>query len=128
MANFYFHFSDYILCNVRQYRVLPNKSAVGHDTIQHVLRHMPTDFLRCAISGSRSWRRDERSERCVLGTGNVSPVPSILRIFRQFRCDPDLPTMDHISQLHQIRFRGNRFDHLQLQSGEIKVFPSRIGI
>jgi len=123
---FYFDFLGYILHHVRHYRVLPNKPASGHDTIQYVLGHLSADFFRCAVSGSRSRRCDECSERRIFGAGNVSPIPFILRIFRQFRRDSDLSTMDHVSQLHQIRFRGNRFDHLQLQSGEIEMFSGKI--
>lgn len=126
MNYFYFNFLDCILYNVRHHRVLPNKSTTGHNAIQHVLGYLFADFIRCAISGSRSRRCDECSERCVLGAGNVSPVPSILRIFRQFWRDSDLPTMDHLSQLHQIWFRRNHFNYLQLQSREIEVFPGRI--
>lgn len=119
-------FSDHILCIVRHRRVLHDEPASGRNAVFHVHEHLPTDFFRRAIGGSCSRRGDERAEWRVPGAGDVGAFPPLLRILRQLRCDPGLSTMDHVPQLHQIRFRGNRFDHLRLWPGETKVFPGRL--
>lgn len=103
---------------VRQRHIFPDESTGGHNTVLHVLGHLSTDIFRRAISGSRSRRGDERAERRVFGAGDVGAFPSFLRVLRQLRCDPGLSTVDHVPQLHQIRLRGYRFDHLRLWSRE----------
>lgn len=113
---FFFSFLDYILRIVRQYRVLPDEPAGGHDAIQPVRGDLSVDLVRRAIGGPRGRCGDERAERRVPGACDVSTVPALLRILRQLRRDSDLPAVDHVSQLHQIRLRGNRFNHLRLRS------------
>lgn len=109
--------------NVRHNRVLCDEPAGGIDTILHVSRRVSADIVRRAIGGPRGRRRDERAERRVPGSGHVGSVPTFLGLLRQLRRDPRLPEMDHVSELHQIRIRGNRVDRLQLRSPETQVFP-----
>jgi len=118
-------FSDYILYIIRHRCVLPNESASGSNAIFHVLGHLFIDIFCCAISGSRGRCGDERTERRVPRAGDVGAFPPLLRILRQLRRNSGLSTMDYVPQLHQIRFRGNRFDHLWLRPRETKVFSGR---
>lgn len=86
---------DRLLLHVATTRVVP-------------VRHVPGLVFAHLVRGAkcRSRRRccNERAERCLPGPGHVRTIPALLRLLRVLRCHSDLPTVDHLSILHSLRF------------------------
>lgn len=116
--------SGHFLCHLRIYSILLYVTAMGAFPFHYVLIGLPFDFFRGSICWPGRWRCYECSKRCFPRTCYVGTIPALLWILRILRRDSSLLTLDHVSIIHPLRFRGYRTGHLWLRPWETEMLPN----
>lgn len=119
----FLHSSGDFLRDLRGDRLLLYITADGVVPVRHVSGLLSADLVRGPECGIGRWRCDERAKRRFPGPSHVRPIPALLRLLCQLRCDTDLLEVDYVFVIHQIWVWGNCPGHLWVWKGEAEVLP-----
>lgn len=117
-------FAGHLLYLLRNDCLLLYITAMGTLSLFHVFGSLPYDFICCTICWFSSRCCHERTERCILSTGNVRAVPTLLRFLRFLWCYTSLLALDHISVIYSLWFRRYSIGHIRLWSSKIEMLPN----
>lgn len=118
----------HFLCILRVYSLLFHVATARMVPFRNVPGFLFADFVCSSECRSGGWSCYERSKRRVPGSGDVRPIPAVLRILRIVRRHSNLSAMDHLPVLHPVWVRGNCLGHLLVRSRKAQVPPGVLSL
>lgn len=113
--------SDYFLCAVRVNCLLFHVTTARTVPIPNVPGSLSSDFICCAKRWISGGSRHECTKRRFPGPSYVSSILIVLWILCVVRCHSDIPSLDHLSVVHSIRFRGHCSGNIFIWSRKTQV-------